>query len=369
MPVPLEFQEAEQAGSDAGPAQGAVDPPYACSPHSPAAGPALGGGFSSQPLPAVQQAAPAPDLLSGFGSAPISPFAERARQRRSSASSASRGSGSGGPGALPLPSLTEEDRALLDAIDSTGPPPQPCRPSAQPVAGGQLPGVQQLQRMPGRQSDSGQVTHAAPPLRERSHLAQAATLGASPSHNGAVDLSHARSLEHALHLAAEAAMGGDSLLARGGGASRDGSVAAASHSSAGPPSGASTSRQPSMLRWDSQSLPPDGQLVRAGSSAPSTHSRHSGGQLRGESAALFWERAGCGVVASCGGARERAAAAPALFGMRHCVTYRVFFVPLQSLRSQRPCCRRLTSLPPWRSRQSSPTRRRRRQRPQQHQKR
>ena len=287
-----------------------AEPSAAAAAASPFTAAAVGdGGFGSQPLPAMEASS---RLHAQFGAAPISPFADRAQQRRSSASSASRASrNSAGRGIVPAPQLTPEERALLEALDTNGlPAAAAVRSSGRLTAAGTLgrPAHE-------RQSDSGQGP-APPPLSqlapqytlpvpgsraEAEQLASAASVGASPGrqvgsaaasgHSSHAELAHASSLEHALHLAAEAAMGGSSQLAPTDGAAPGSSSGAGSSarehgggtpSSAGPGSRASTSRQASMAQWDSQMLHIEAGLARAGSAALSALSRHSSGHLPGE---------------------------------------------------------------------------------------
>ncbi len=266
--------------------------------------------FASQPLPAMQRAF-SRGLHADFGSAPISPFAEHAQQRRSSASSVSRASrSSAGRGSLPAPELTADERALLEAIDVTGLPAAAATRSSARLA----PAATLGRPAPERQSDVGQgqaplaqlaqqYTLPAPFTQaEPDCLPSAVSTGASSgrhassaaasAHGSHAELAHAYSLEHALHLAAEAAMGGDSQLARSGGgpssSSGGGGSTGGTPSSAGPASRASTSRQASVARWDSQTL------HRAGSSALSARSRHSSDHLPGALCAL------CGIgLGSC----------------------------------------------------------------------
>lgn len=272
-----------------------------------------GAGHSSQPLPSLaRMLSPPGHGLHSFDSAPISPF--QGAPLRSSGSSAASGASRAACGVVPLPSLTEEDRTLLEAMDSTGPSPHAARRSAAAAAPINRPALRPLPaaQPPQQEALAQQRTLPAPvqpglsqaegaaafPGRLGSPQRSASSLG---SQQPPLDLSQAMSLEHALHLAAEAAMGGDSLLGRGSGSSQAGSQAgsvalgggsvhrggslagSAGRSSAGAlASRASTGRQDSMGRWDSQSLGfGDVHMARATSQALSARSRRSSGALPG----------------------------------------------------------------------------------------
>lgn len=294
-----------------------------------AAGAALAGGFSSQPLPspAQQQGDPAAGSLVPSVSAPAAQLDEERRRW-----SGGRPPLAAGPHALPQPRLTAEEVALLAALDGS----QPGRSSqhltqAAATAGAAAAQRQQRAPPPGERAalaGDGPMGVLRPrqqrlrlqpqqtlplPDRQRGALdapgveqaiaAAAAAMGsraADPSSTpsasplGSRHLSQSMSLEHALHLAAATAMGSGSRLVHTSdegsslvrssdeGSSYSGSRAA---SSTGRPSRASTGRQESMGRWDSSPLADaDGvHAARAGGTAGRRHSSSSsipGGRRR-----------------------------------------------------------------------------------------
>lgn len=191
--------------------------------------------FASQPLPGrLRRSGSRQKLLPTFTSVPILPRAPRHTS----------GSGGGTPhwGGTPVAGsllmaaasvqLTEEDRALLDALDA------PAR--------GAGAAQQQQQRAAAMPGGTSFTSHTLPLAANCSGEAAVAPPG----------LPQAESLEHALHLAAAAAMGGDSLLLRSSaGAERPADQAvSAGGSSTGAPRRASTGRPEGLARWDSQGL-------------------------------------------------------------------------------------------------------------------
>lgn len=286
---------------------------------------------AGSPRAAVQAdaAAAQPALVpgDGFGSSfllppPLPHLADSPPQssgRRRSNSISGGGRLSVAAGALRPPQLTDEERALLAALDSPGS--DGGAPLVRPVG---LPASVTMQPQRTRRQAEVPVTRSS---ADQQHAAAAADVLASQhtlpaalhselglalaaaAHTAAstspqqqstsasshsslpapLDLSHAVSLEHALHLAAAAAMDSGSLLLPGsdGRGSRDSgshvgsrpsSVTAASHSSIGLVSRASTGHE-SLGRWDSQPLGLEGQPARSSSLAGS--GRHRSGALSG----------------------------------------------------------------------------------------